>query len=483
MLRFVDSGDRLGLTMLASPFQDPNDVDQPGLALDLATTWIFAGSEDEAESWCARASSLIEQAASVNGRADIARWQLHAVRCFLCLYHGDADLAAEHVREFDEHERNIELSSPVERRFATVATRVALARGDFDEARRWLVRAKTLDAPGILATVTLPALEAWFELLSGRISRAIELAEAACSAAEDAARRPHHDVFDAVVVAAWARFAAGDLGTAQEFAARARADAAELGFDWNRARAGLVSARVSGMLDGPQSAIGIVRDVRRSLHRTSGAMHVALDIVEARQLGRLGHLGQAWALMSHVGESAPAQLARAGLHLDGLHFEGGRTEQIGPLLDDVDGWLPFERVEAGVLRAAADATGAAAVRMRAVVEDAAVSGLVSPFLGHGPRVDGLLRQQPLDRLHPALFQHYLPHGNPRRSGAEGPEHVTARELTILVLLPSHLSYSQIGRELHLSVNTVKSNLKSIYRKLAVTNRSDAVEVARATHLI
>jgi LuxR family maltose regulon positive regulatory protein len=187
--------------------------------------------------------------------------------------------------------------------------------------------------------------------------------------------------------------------------------------------------------------------------------------------------------MSHVGESAPAQLARAGLHLDGLHFEGGRTEQIGPLLDDVDGWLPFERVEAGVLRAAADATGAAAVRMRAVVEDAAVSGLVSPFLGHGPRVDGLLRQQPLDRLHPALFQHYLPHGNPRRSGAEGPEHVTARELTILVLLPSHLSYSQIGRELHLSVNTVKSNLKSIYRKLAVTNRSDAVEVARATHLI
>ena len=117
------------------------------------------------------------------------------------------------------------------------------------------------------------------------------------------------------------------------------------------------------------------------------------------------------------------------------------------------------------------------------VEDAAASGWVSPFLGHGPRVDGLLRQLPLDRLHPALFQHYLPHGKPRRYRPVASEHVTARELTILVLLPSHLSYSQIGRELHLSVNTVKSNLKSIYRKLAVSNRSDAVDAARAAHLI
>ncbi len=380
--------------------------------------------------------------------------------------------------EFEEHERHGELSTPVERRFPTVATRVALARGDLDEARRWLVRAKTLDAPPIVAKVTVPALEAWFELLSGRLAHAIELAEAACSAAEQAARRPHHDVFDAVVVAARAQFAAGDLGSAQELAALACVDATDLGYDWNRARAGLASAQVSGVLHGPRAAIAILRDVRVSLHRDSGSMHTSLDIAEARELGRLGLYRHAWTLLEDVGESAPAQLVRAGLHL-----EGGRTEEVGPLLDDADGWLPSERLEGDVLRAAADATGAAALRMRAAVEDAAVSGWVSPFLGHGPRVDVLLRQLPLDRLHPALFQHFLPHGKPRRYGPVASEQVTARELTILVLLPSHLSYSQIGRELHLSVNTVKSNLKSIYRKLAVSNRSDAVDVAREAHLI
>jgi LuxR family maltose regulon positive regulatory protein len=47
------------------------------------------------------------------------------------------------------------------------------------------------------------------------------------------------------------------------------------------------------------------------------------------------------------------------------------------------------------------------------------------------------------------------------------------------LLPSHLSYAEIGKRLFLSVNTVKSNLKTIYRKLAVTTRSEAVDTARA----
>ena len=180
MLQYVDRGDRFGLAMLAGPFHDADDVDQPGLALDLATTWFFAGSEAEAESWCARASSLIEDTCRRPARRTSCGGGSHAVRCFLALYHGDVDAAADCVREFEEHERHVELSTPVERRFPTVATRVALARGDLDEARRWLVRAKTLDAPAIVATVTVPALEAWFELLSGRLVHAIELAEAAC---------------------------------------------------------------------------------------------------------------------------------------------------------------------------------------------------------------------------------------------------------------------------------------------------------------
>ena len=61
--------------------------------------------------------------------------------------------------------------------------------------------------------------------------------------------------------------------------------------------------------------------------------------------------------------------------------------------------------------------------------------------------------------------------------------LTPRERTVIELLPTHLSYGQIGDELFVSVNTVKSNVKSIYRKLGVTTRYEAVAAARQLGLI
>ena len=57
------------------------------------------------------------------------------------------------------------------------------------------------------------------------------------------------------------------------------------------------------------------------------------------------------------------------------------------------------------------------------------------------------------------------------------EALTPRELTLLELLPTHLPYAELGDRLYLSVNTIKSNLKAVYRKLGVTSRTDAVETA------
>ena len=51
------------------------------------------------------------------------------------------------------------------------------------------------------------------------------------------------------------------------------------------------------------------------------------------------------------------------------------------------------------------------------------------------------------------------------------------------MLTGRLSERDIGRELYLSHNTVHSHTRSIYRKLGVSSRSEALEQARELGLI
>jgi LuxR family maltose regulon positive regulatory protein len=46
-----------------------------------------------------------------------------------------------------------------------------------------------------------------------------------------------------------------------------------------------------------------------------------------------------------------------------------------------------------------------------------------------------------------------------------------------------LSTAEIAAEMYISVNTVKSHLRSVYRKLSATHRNEAVRRARQLELI
>ncbi len=67
-----------------------------------------------------------------------------------------------------------------------------------------------------------------------------------------------------------------------------------------------------------------------------------------------------------------------------------------------------------------------------------------------------------------------------RTTTIGASSLTAAELRLVPLLPTHLSMREIGDRLHISRNTVKSEVISLYRKLGVSSRTEAV--ARAAQL-
>ena len=54
---------------------------------------------------------------------------------------------------------------------------------------------------------------------------------------------------------------------------------------------------------------------------------------------------------------------------------------------------------------------------------------------------------------------------------------------MLPLLATHLSFPEIAAEVFLSPLTIKSRMKSIYRKLDVTSRNQAVMRARELGLL
>jgi ATP/maltotriose-dependent transcriptional regulator MalT len=71
-------------------------------------------------------------------------------------------------------------------------------------------------------------------------------------------------------------------------------------------------------------------------------------------------------------------------------------------------------------------------------------------------------------------------GTAPRRRADVVEPLTERELAVLRLLATRLSNREIGRQLYVSINTVRTHIQAVYRKLGVATRAEAV--ARAGEL-
>ncbi len=72
------------------------------------------------------------------------------------------------------------------------------------------------------------------------------------------------------------------------------------------------------------------------------------------------------------------------------------------------------------------------------------------------------------------------HAETALSGASS---LTTAELRVLRFLPTHYSFREIADRLHVSSNTVKTQVHAVYQKLGVSSRSEAVRAASAAGLL
>ncbi|GGI96089.1 LuxR C-terminal-related transcriptional regulator [Streptomyces brasiliensis] len=186
----------------------------------------------------------------------------------------------------------------------------------------------------------------------------------------------------------------------------------------------------------------------------------------------------AWTVEAARARLAAGDVDEAHNILDGLPA----TVPGGPALT-----VPVTLVRAEVADRAGDPATARRLVARALA-DARRDRLRRPFLDAGPWIRPLLAAAPADEP----VRDWLdtrprtPVRRVREDDGELPpvvEEVSPRERDVLRRLALLMSTEEIAADLYVSVNTVKTHLKSIYRKLSVNRRGDAVRRARELRLL
>ena len=218
------------------------------------------------------------------------------------------------------------------------------------------------------------------------------------------------------------------------------------------------------------------------------AAHAAADLAAGRWRDAIDRIHAAEVESAYPDALGRIVIARTRLLLDQPRHA---IDALQPLLHAVPRFRG-PAVEARVLAAvAADRLRRDAAALAAMTEAIGLAqgvGMIRPFLAAGPQVAGLL-----DRHRHVVARHLeftgqltaAIAGDPLTSFVTRPllEPLTGREQAVLAYLPTMLKSAEIASELFVSVNTVKTHQRAIYRKFGVGNRREAVDEARALNML
>ena len=164
------------------------------------------------------------------------------------------------------------------------------------------------------------------------------------------------------------------------------------------------------------------------------------------------------------------------------------TRHNSPSATALRGWLVQSLLVEAIVRDEAGQGAAAGRALERALQLAAHDRVLMPFIVD-PVPELLERHARRDTAHADLISEIIE----LQAGVEGtgtdqasdslPEPLTESEVRVLRLLATDLSKREIGNELYVSVNTVKTHVKHLYAKLDVQTRRQAVERARALGLL
>lgn len=383
------------------------------------------------------------------------------------------------------------------RTIATTQSAVACLRaGDIPAARALLSTVVREDPDGDVALSVLGARGhlAWCDLVDGDLDGAI-------------ARARH--VLDDAAVRGWTsqmqmRFACLPLAMAHlirgDAESAARAVTVGLAADtngvevWPTIGLYLAQASVAVSRHRPRAATAALhsavtllgnRSVTRALADTLTRVAAEVALLTGMTISIGDH--EVVTAMTSTGWSTRARVALARGDLVAAASAAGRVHRRldSPTLDDA-----VAAIEAGIVEALIALRQHRLTKAVSAMDEALALAsprcIVRPFLVTDyERVAQIVGAAPTTSTNAALRGIVLnAEGISRRADPVPPEPapllepLTERELAVLAELPTMRTNEEIAQDFYVSVNTVKSHLKHLYRKLDVTNRREAVRRAR-----
>jgi LuxR family maltose regulon positive regulatory protein len=490
----VVHGSGPALRELASEIPSEIVHDDAELALAMAGLLLEAGEIEDADELLVRADELADELSAERRR----RFAVTSTATALYRARLDGDVAeALSAARLALHER-WDRSVAVEVRALTLAN-LGIAEfwaADFEEALEHLQAAAGLalefgnDFVLFIAKSYLAAVDA----RQGRLVDAHSRARTAIQLAERYgwAEVPHTAI--AYVTLATVHLWWNELDEAERAADRARD---VLGRSPEPLLAPVVAhirARIQGMRGNPVTALELLRG-GETVRKLPPWLRVSAAMIEAELWMGLGEPARARRALTAVSSSGLSDYAIALARLDLALGEPGAALRAvaGFLADERESLMPVSRTEAWVVDAIArdaihDEPGALRAIERAL-DLAEPRGYSNAILRHGAPVRSLLRRHIASGTAHRAFAGVLlsvleRQPTARRSNGDPLlEPLSERELAVLRFLPTMMSNAEIAGEMFVSVNTVKTHLKHIYRKLDVSERRDAVRRGRELRLL